>query len=947
MNHQFSVGQDQQQQQQQQQQQPDEGFYEQQQHQQQQDHVLQLQQQLQLQLQLQNSLQIQPQSQSQSQRSGPDDKFGLLLLRRGDDDKLAGGDINSLVSLQLQAIQTLPLEIQKKFAMELLQGLPTSSVAEIVYSLSPRLYIDFVQYLPAEVCLKILSFLDVRSVIRFSCACRSWYHLSLDSRLWRQLYHLEGWSISQSELVRLERWANSSQLNSSSIDFQFSSKATHRDHDVEMLDSHTPTSAIAPNGHSAPGGTASASNISTDTVMVEAKAASSSPSSKSASRLTSPVTPARSRGRHEDPDFEYLDRPTVPQSNEIPQLSLWSFNRYNDQFRINWKYIYVMRHRLEKNWSHGRFLNFQFPHPKHPEESHRECVYSLQFSKYHMVSGSRDRTIRIWDMRTRRLVRPPLIGHAGSVLCLQYDSSPEEDVIISGSSDSDVIVWRFSTGEMIQKLTAAHRESVLNLRFNKNVLVTCSKDMTIKVFNRHPLKYGDAGYGPGDPELLSKVPITVKRYGYENGPADYMPIKPPYETVCTLTGHTAPVNSVQIYDKEVVSASGDRLIKIWNWEKGQCVRTVQGHTKGIACVQYDGRRVVSGSSDNEIKIFDSRTGAVVARLSSHRHLVRTVQAGFADLPYSEVEDEREARLVDLEFDRAVAEGLVDDPSRPHQRERNRSMVPGSRRPDQLLSRGAKLPPGGGGGPHARIVSGSYDETIVVWKRNHDEIWQDSLTLRQEEAILNAQMLEAQRHSPHQPLPPRTMSQWQEHCNHILSLGSVDLHATLVKRPALLLLVNIFQGLIDRVSHPDSRQHLRTQLDISLNKYVQAVQVHESRRSTASNSKSAASVSASPATFALDSIMNPARGAASLAAAPGSLPTGNGMPNFEIDPVRGPPVSMRQITHRLDLGTARIFKVQFDATRIIACTQKPTIVGWDFCCDDRELKALERLFLPIL
>ncbi|KAL5606907.1 hypothetical protein BROUX41_003283 [Berkeleyomyces rouxiae] len=903
-------------------QQPDEGFYDQQ-LQQQQQHDLQLR------------LQLQSAGEHDPRRAGrPLDGLG----NAGHDDP---GDFGGgLAALQMQSIRMLPLESQKKFAMELLQGLPTSSVAEIVHSLNPRLYIDFVQYLPAEVCLKILSFLDVRSVIHFSCTCRTWHHLSLDSRLWRQLYHLEGWSISQSELIRLERWANSSQLNSNAIDFQFFSPSkpvslpsAPRDNDVEMIDS---SSSAAPNAPH-----------SVDTSMSEPRAAS-----KGSSGLTSPVPAALTSSKPADSDFDLLDRPTVPDPNEIPKLSLWSFNRYNDQFRINWKYIYTLRRRLEKNWSRGRYLNFQFPHPKHPEEAHRECVYSLQFSNHHLVSGSRDRTIRIWDMKTHRLVRPPLVGHTGSVLCLQYDSSPEEDVIISGSSDSDVIVWRFSTGEIIQKLTAAHHESVLNLRFNKNVLVTCSKDMTIKVFNRHPLKYGDPGYGPGDQELLSRVPITVKRYGYENGPADYMPIKPAYDTICMLSGHTAPVNSVQIYEKEVVSASGDRLIKIWNWERGQCVRTVQGHTKGIACVQYDGRRVVSGSSDNEIKIFDSRTGAVVARLSGHRHLVRTVQAGFADLPYSEIEDEREARLVDQEFDRAVADGLVDDPNRAHQRECNRSMVPGSRRPDQLLSRGAKLPPGGGGGPHARIVSGSYDETIVVWQRDRDGIWQDALTLRQEEAIFNAQMLEAQRHSTLTPLVPRSMGQWQEYCNQIISMGAVALHLALVQRPALLLLLNIFQGLIDRVSQPDIRQHLRTQLEASLEKYVHAVKMYEYRRTHRATASAATSHAAGVASSSSDpgSVATPAAGAAPAApAAPpaaGLAPVPSTAPNFEIDPNKGPAVSLRQISHRQDLGTARIFKVQFDATRIIACTQKSTIVGWDFCSDDRELKVLERLFLPI-
>lgn len=35
-------------------------------------------------------------------------------------------------------------------------------------------------------------------------------------------------------------------------------------------------------------------------------------------------------------------------------------------------------------------------------------------------------------------------------------------------------------------------------------------------------------------------------------------------------------------------------------------------------------------------------------------------------------------------------------------------------------------------------------------------------------------------------------------------------------------------------------------------------------------------------------------------------------------------------------TARVFKLQFDARKIICASQDPRIVGWDFACDDEEI-----------
>lgn len=84
-------------------------------------------------------------------------------------------------------------------------------------------------------------------------------------------------------------------------------------------------------------------------------------------------------------------------------------------------------------------------------------------------------------------------------------------------------VWDVNTGEMLNTLIH-HCEAVLHLRFNNGMMVTCSKDRSIAVW-----------------DMASPTDITLRR---------------------VLVGHRAAVNVVDFDDKYIVSASGDRTIKV-------------------------------------------------------------------------------------------------------------------------------------------------------------------------------------------------------------------------------------------------------------------------------------------------------------------------------------------------------------------------------------------------
>lgn len=68
-----------------------------------------------------------------------------------------------------------------------------------------------------------------------------------------------------------------------------------------------------------------------------------------------------------------------------------------------------------------------------------------------------------------------------------------------------------------------------------------------------------------------------------------------------LMGHRAAVNVIDFDEKYIISASGDRTIKVWNTLDAEFVRTLVGHDRGIACLQYRDELIVSGSSDKTVR----------------------------------------------------------------------------------------------------------------------------------------------------------------------------------------------------------------------------------------------------------------------------------------------------------------------------------------------------------
>lgn len=892
-------------------------------------------------------------------------------------------------------------------ALEILKTLRTSQISAIVERLTPLLHMNPVELLPAEITFKIFSRLDAPTLLTACLASRTWRERILEPRLWRHLYEREGWLVDANHVRAFERNATAlmrvelkkakGPVRSSHGKGQPSMK---RRATSDWLDSSTRRLSADVSQWREQHGVVEADTDVTESTDQEMH------DIPNASHL-SPPRPNKRHSQDSGDEMDYVkDDPTYSFSQS--DLRLLVEDAQGD-IKLNWPHLYKQRHRLEMNWQKGKYTNFQLPHPNYPHEAHTECVYTIQFQGKWLVSGSRDKTLRVWDLETRRLRGKPLVGHSQSVLCLQFDPSEDEDVIISGSSDSSVIVWRFSTGQKLHVIPMAHEESVLNLRFDKRYLVTCSKDKRIKIWNRQTLTPLDEDYpqivqGTGARYPSYIIDTTTMEPSFLEAKIANGQVKTlnPYTHLMTLEGHAAAVNAIQISGDLIVSASGDRLIRVWSVKTGKNLRVLPGHQKGIACVQFDSKRIVSGSSDNSVRIYDLMTGAEVAVLLGHANLVRTVQAGFGDAPGSDQDDIVQAKQAEMEFVQSLENHSTAEDM--HQLRRLRHGEGSSSR----TTIGSKLPPGGGGSKWGRIVSGSYDESIIIWRKDARGHWVVGQTLRQEAAVrANADVIaranaeaDRLRLADQGPLPNEPGRRWRQSPNtsaalipateasssREIALNAPVMSASQIMQQAMNASMAGLQNGIQNVMglsrltntwNTSPRSHGTgppNPADIAslVGPAVQTAMTQATNQAHAVAQSAIAQAIANNGGVNLDAgqsllpnDQNRAHSTANssiVAQASSAGPSTNQQASQQPSTAQTHPITPfvantgrqmqahaipgahhHQHHNQQQQSVSRVFKLQFDARRIVCCSQDSRIIGWDFANGDAEIEAASQFF----
>ncbi|CAL1526303.1 unnamed protein product [Lymnaea stagnalis] len=231
-------------------------------------------------------------------------------------------------------------------------------------------------------------------------------------------------------------------------------------------------------------------------------------------------------------------------------------------------------------------------------QGHSDIITSLDVKGNYIVSGSKDSSIRIWQLSPDTgFVTCVAVGqgHTQAVQCVALArSSAQPAFILSGGIDMTLKVWRFPGDSDVIPMTTlrvaatehAHDKDIncLAVAPNDKVIATGSQDKTAKLWS-----VGDGLHS-----------ITL---------------------IAVLRGHKRGIWCVKFspVDQIVATGSGDGYIKLWSVTDYSCVRTLEGHDSSVLSFTFisHGKQIISSGSDGLLKLWLIKTSECMKTFDSH------------------------------------------------------------------------------------------------------------------------------------------------------------------------------------------------------------------------------------------------------------------------------------------------------------------------------------------
>lgn len=241
---------------------------------------------------------------------------------------------------------------------------------------------------------------------------------------------------------------------------------------------------------------------------------------------------------------------------------------------------------------------------------HDDTITSLGLSPdgVYLAVGFEDGTIQAWDLN--RMMPRTFDGHhdqptRNEVSGLGFMSDGR---LISGSWDKTLRIWDVNSGQQTAKLTG-HSSAIYDISLlpDDGRVVTSSKDGTLRVWDTNRTDFVQAP--PEHTAAVDKVAVcdkagvavsgsrdrTIKVWDLETGQ-----VRRSWQAAAGFKPHEGWIEAIAV-DKvngQIVSAAKDGTLRTWNLDDGQQLKCVTGNWKehGTVSMNTDGSVVISSDS---------------------------------------------------------------------------------------------------------------------------------------------------------------------------------------------------------------------------------------------------------------------------------------------------------------------------------------------------------------
>jgi WD40 repeat protein len=233
-------------------------------------------------------------------------------------------------------------------------------------------------------------------------------------------------------------------------------------------------------------------------------------------------------------------------------------------------------------------------------EGHSAPVTCLvQIPNTIVISGSEDKNIFIWDdFKCSKVLR----GHTEAVKCFLY--LPQYCYLLSGSSDKTIRIWNAAT-KVCDRMLEGHKQPVNYIMALRNGnLISASGDTTMRVWevprfvcikvvegHSHSVNYLaelDDGY-----IASASSDKTIRIWDTD------------FKCLNVFEAHLKAINCVIGFGRDMIlTCSGDSTLKVWNIkQKNKCERVVDHNAGSINIALMAGDKILTAGSDKSMRIY--------------------------------------------------------------------------------------------------------------------------------------------------------------------------------------------------------------------------------------------------------------------------------------------------------------------------------------------------------